>query len=323
LNPYIRPDIKRSIFQLLNTAVPFVILWYAMYRSLEYSYWLTLLLALPTAALVVRLFIFQHDCGHGSFFPHQKWNNALGAVLGVLSLTPYHYWRRTHAMHHATSGNLDKRDFGEVTTLTVREYQALSSSRKLWYRIYRHPITLFVVGPAYQFVLKHRLPVDMPLSWKREWRSVMFTNLGLFGVIALLSWAIGFKAFLMVQLPVTLIAGSFGVWLFYIQHQFENTYWRDEPDWNYRDASLQGSSYYDLPKWLNWLSGNIGVHHVHHLCSRIPNYRLHQALDENEFLQKNVTRLTIKDSLRCVGFKLWDEKTRQMVGFREVHATQQ
>lgn len=294
-----------------------------MYRSLEYSYWLTLLLALPTAGMVVRLFIFQHDCGHGSFFPRQSWNNALGSVLGILSLTPYHYWRRTHAMHHATSGNLDKRDFGEVTTLTVREYQALSAPRKLWYRIYRHPITLFAVGPAYQFVLKHRLPLDTPLSWKREWGSIMFTNAGLLAVILLLSWAVGFKNFLMVQLPVTLIAGSFGVWLFYIQHQFENTYWRDEPEWNYREASLQGSSYYDLPKWLNWLSGNIGVHHVHHLCSRIPNYRLHQALGENEFLQKNVTRLTIKDSLRCVGFKLWDEQTKQMVGFRGAHATQQ
>jgi omega-6 fatty acid desaturase (delta-12 desaturase) len=219
-------------------------------------------------------------------------------------------------MHHATSGNLDRRDFGEVTTLTVAEYQALSPVRRFLYRLYRHPVTLFGVGPAYQFILKHRLPVDMPWSWKREWRSVMLTNAGILGMVALLSWAIGFEAFVKIQLPVTLIAGSLGVWLFYIQHQFENTYWRDEPEWDYREASLQGSSYYDLPKILNWFSGNIGVHHVHHLCSRIPNYRLHQCLEENEFLQ-NVTRLTIKDSLRCVNFKLWDEKTRQMVGFRE------
>ena len=322
MHPYIRPDVKRSLFQLLNTAVPFALLWYAMYRSMEYSYWITLALAIPTAALVVRLFIFQHDCGHGSFFPRQSWNNVLGTALGVLSLTPYHYWRRTHAMHHATSGNLDRRDFGEVTTLTVAEYQALSPMRRFLYRLYRHPVTLFGVGPAYQFILKHRLPVDMPWSWKREWRSVMLTNAGIVGVVALLSWAIGFEAFVKIQLPVTLIAGSFGVWLFYIQHQFENTYWRDEPEWDYREASLKGSSYYDLPKILNWFSGNIGVHHVHHLCSRIPNYRLHQCLEENEFLQ-NVTRLTIKDSLRCVNFKLWDEKTRQMVGFREARATRQ
>lgn len=314
---------KRSLFQLVNTAVPFALLWYAMYRSLEYSYWLTLALAVPTAALVVRMFIFQHDCGHGSFFARQSWNNALGTVLGILSFTPYHYWRRTHAMHHATSGNLDRRDFGEVTTLTVREYQELSASRRFWYRMYRHPITLFAVGPAYQFIFKHRLPLDMPWSWKREWRSVMLTNVGIIGLGALVAWAIGFSALLKVQLPVILIAGSLGVWLFYIQHQFEDTYWRDEPEWNYREASLQGSSYYDLPKVLNWFTGNIGVHHVHHLCSRIPNYRLHQALDENEFLKTHVTRLTIRDSIRCVGFKLWDEETRQMVGFGEAHTIQQ
>jgi omega-6 fatty acid desaturase (delta-12 desaturase) len=315
--------VKRSLFQLLNTAAPFALLWYAMYRSLEYSYWLTLALSLPTAALLVRLFVFQHDCGHGSFFPRQSWNNALGTALGILTFTPYDYWRRTHAMHHATSGNLDRRDFGDVTTLTVREYQALSSTRRLWYRVYRHPITLFVIGPAYQFIFKHRLPMDMPLSWKREWRSVMLTNVGIFGLSALVVWVLGLGAFLKVQLPVILLAGTLGVWLFYIQHQFEDTYWRDEPEWNYREASLKGSSYYDLPKVMNRFTGNIGVHHVHHLCSRIPNYRLHQALDENEFLQSHVTRLTIKDSLRCVNFKLWDEKTRQMVGFHEARAPQE
>ncbi|HWO57279.1 MAG TPA: fatty acid desaturase, partial [bacterium] len=317
LTSYIRPEVKRSLWQLINTAGPFALLWYATYRSLEYSYWLTLLLAVPTGAFLVRLFIFQHDCGHGSFFPKQSWNNFLGTILGVLTFTPYDYWRRTHAIHHATSGNLDRRDFGDVTTLTVAEYRELSRWRRLGYRVYRHPLTLFVVGPAYQFLLKHRLPLDMPWSWKREWRSVMLTNALIIGLAVAAAALIGWSALLKVQLPVILIAGTLGVWLFYIQHQFEDTYWREEPEWNYREASLRGSSYYDLPPALNWLTGNIGVHHVHHLCSRIPNYRLHQALAENEFLQKNVTRLTLRDSLRCVGFKLWDEETRQMVGFDE------
>jgi omega-6 fatty acid desaturase (delta-12 desaturase) len=234
-------------------------------------------------------------------------------------LTPYDYWRRTHAIHHATSGNLDRRDFGDVTTLTVREYQALPVLRRLGYRLYRHPVVLFGIGPAYVFLFKHRFPFDLPLSWKREWRSVILTNLALAGVMALSWWTIGIGAFLKVQLPITLLAGSAGIWLFYIQHQFEDTYWQKQPAWDYHNASLQGSSYYDMPKIINWFTGNIGVHHVHHLCSRIPNYRLHQCLRENPYLQ-HVTRLTLADSIRCARLKLWDEDSRQLVGFRELNA---
>lgn len=288
-----------------------------MYRSLEVGYWATLLLAIPAAGLLVRLFIFQHDCGHGSFLPKQSLNNAIGFVIGVLTLTPYDYWRRTHAIHHATAGDLDRRDFGEITTLTVQEYLALSPLRRLVYRLYRHPIVLFGIGPAYLFIVKHRLPLDIPWSWKREWRSVLWTNLALVGVFVLAWQTIGIVAFLKVQAPITLIAGSAGVWLFYIQHQFEDTYWRHHPEWDYHEASIQGSSYYDLPKILNWLTGNIGVHHVHHLCSLIPNYRLHKCLRENEYLQA-VTRLTLRDSLRCVRFSLWCEESRRLIPFRDL-----
>jgi omega-6 fatty acid desaturase (delta-12 desaturase) len=314
LQPYTRPDVRRSVFQLLNTAIPFALVWYAMYRSLEYSYWITLALAIPAAGLLVRLFIIQHDCGHGSFFARQRLNNALGFVIGILTLTPYGYWRRTHAIHHATSGDLDRRDLGDITTLTVDEYLTRSRYRRLLYRLYRSPLVLFGLGPAYLFLIRHRFPTDLPRSWKREWQSVLMTNLGIAGLVVFTSWTIGVSAFLKVQLPITLLAGTLGVWLFYIQHQFEDTYWRRQPSWDYREASVKGSSYYDLPAIINWFTGNIGVHHVHHLCSRIPNYRLHKCLQENPDLQ-DVTRLTLVDSLRCVRFKLWDEESRQLVGF--------
>lgn len=285
-----------------------------MLRSLEISYWLTLALSVPAAGLVIRLFIIQHDCGHGSFFARQSLNNIVGSVIGVLTLTPYEYWRRTHAIHHATSGNLDRRDFGDLTTLTIREYLALPPIRRLLYRVYRNPVILFGVGPCYQFILKHRLPLDLPSSWKREWRSVMLTNVALAGLVILMSELVGFTTFIKIQLPITLLAGSLGVWLFYIQHQFEDTYWRRTPDWDYRDASLQGSSYYDLPRVINWFTGNIGVHHIHHLCSRIPNYRLQECLRENEYLQ-HATRLTLVSSIHCARLKLWDEDERRLVGF--------
>jgi omega-6 fatty acid desaturase (delta-12 desaturase) len=317
LQPYLHPDPRRSLFQLLNTAIPFAALWYLMLLSMEYSYWAALLLAMPAAGLLVRLFIIQHDCGHGSFLRHQSVNNAIGFVIGVLTLTPYGYWRRTHAIHHATSGNLDRRDFGDITTLTVKEYQALSQGRRLMYRLYRHPLVLFGLGPAYLFIFKHRFPADIPWTWKREWRSVLWTNLAIVGVLALASQTIGITTFLKVQLPITLLAGSAGVWLFYIQHQFEETYWRNQPEWDYHEASLRGSSYYDLPAVINWFTGNIGVHHVHHLCSRIPNYRLHECLRENDYLQ-DVTRLTLRDSLRCVGLSLWDEDAQHLIAFRDL-----
>jgi omega-6 fatty acid desaturase (delta-12 desaturase) len=288
-----------------------------MLLSLEVSYWLTLALALPAAGLLVRLFIIQHDCGHGSFFASRRLNDLVGSLIGVLTLTPYQYWRRTHALHHANTGNLEHRDFGEVETLTVAEYKALSRWGKLRYRVYRHPLVLFVVGPVYQFVVKHRAPWDAPRSWRKEWRGVMLTNLGLAAILAA-AWAtVGLERFLLVQVPITLLSGTLGVWLFYVQHQFEDTYWENPPEWAFHDAALEGSSFYDLPRVLDWFTGSIGFHHVHHLASRIPNYRLRQAMREVPELS-HVTRLTLRDSLATVRLKLWDEERSRMVGFADV-----
>ncbi|MCP3981588.1 MAG: fatty acid desaturase [bacterium] len=317
LAKYARPSTGRSLFQLSNTALLFGLAWLVMLGSLRISYWLTLALAIPAAGFLVRLFIIQHDCGHGSFFRSRAANNALGFAIGVLTLTPYGYWRRTHAIHHATAGNLDQRGLGDVNTLTVKEYLARSRWGRFRYRLYRHPIVLFGVGPIYEFILKHRLPLGAPFTWKKEWASVIWTNVVIASVIALMWLTIGIKPFLAVQVPITLLAGSAGVWLFYVQHQFEDTYWDGGGSWNFQTAGMHGSSYYDLPRVLHWFTGNIAVHHVHHLSSRIPNYRLLQCLRENPELQQ-VTRLTLWQSLKCVRLKLWDEDNKKLVGFRSL-----
>ena len=314
---YRTPELRRSLWQLVDTAVPFAILWASMLFFVERAYWLTLLLAVPAAGFLIRLFIIQHDCGHGAFLRSARASNALGFLLGILSLTPYDYWRKVHAIHHATSGNLERRGFGDIDTLTVREYAARGRWERLKYRLYRNPLVLFGVGPAFQFIIKHRLPTLVPPSWKRERRSIHRTNLALAAIVAVMVLVFGLKAFLMVQLPITLLASSLGVWLFYIQHQFRDTYWEHEADWDYVAAGLRGSSYCDLPRVLQWLTGNIGIHHVHHLDSRIPNYRLQQCLDEIPALRQ-VTRLTLGYGLKCIFLKLWDEERAKLVSYRSV-----
>ena len=321
LKPYTRPSYARALFQMLNSAVPFVVLWLLAYAALDYSYAITLLLAVPTAGFMVRLFIFQHDCGHGSFLPWRRANNILGFLLGVLTLTPYGYWKRTHAVHHATSGDLDHRDFGDVRTLTVREYRGLSRRGRLSYRLYRNPLILLGIGPAFQFILKHRFPFDLPRAWKREWASVLWNNLALAVVVVVMWKSVGIRAFLAVQLPIVLIAMGAGVWLFYIQHQFEDTYWERHADWDYGEAGLRGSSYYKLPAVLQWFTGNIGLHQIHHLSSRIPNYHLRRCLRENPELGK-VTQLTLWSSLKCARLKLWDEERKKLVGFSDLTSMQ-
>jgi omega-6 fatty acid desaturase (delta-12 desaturase) len=319
LAPYRQPVAWKSGFQLASTALLLALFWTAAALSLRVGYWLTLLLAVPSAVMVVRLFMLQHDCGHGSFFRSQKLNNLVGGVLGVFTLVPYAYWRRTHAIHHATSGNLDVRGLGDIDTLTVREYLSRSKFKRILYRMYRHPAVLLLIGPTWQFVLKHRLPLDIPRGWKREAIGVQVTNLALALVVILMGWMLGWKAFLMVQLPITLIAGSIGVYLFYVQHQYEDTYWRYREKWNYFAAGLEGASHLTMPKFLQWCTANIGLHHIHHIASRIPNYELQRAYDNHPEL-RNVTRLSLWKSLTTLRLTLWDEDTGQLVGFRELRA---
>ena len=317
LAPYKQPSTRRAITQLLNSFLPFLLVWYLMLKSLSISYALTLLLALPAAGLVIRLFIVQHDCGHGSFFRSRRANNAIGFMLGIITLTPYEYWRRTHSIHHATAGNLDRRGFGDVNVLTVKEYLSGSFWKRFGYRLYRNPLVLFGIGPAYQFIIKHRLPLDAPWKWKREWMSIVWTNLALLAVILTLGLTVGWGSFLAVQLPITLITCSVGIWLFYVQHQFEDTYWEDHDRWDFAAAALKGSSFYDLPAILHWFTGNIGYHHIHHLSSRIPNYNLRRCSKENPQLHQ-VTKLTLWQSFKCARLKLWDEASGKLVGFRDL-----
>ena len=278
------------------------------------SLWLTLLLAIAAGGFMLRLFMIQHDCGHGAMFTSRRINDWVGRVIGVLTLTPYDFWRHSHALHHAGSGNLDRRGIGDIDTLTIEEYRARSWFGKLRYRAYRHPIVMFGIGPAYLFILQHRLPIGGMRTGIMPWLSTMATNAVIAVLIVVLAWAMGFGTLLAVQLPIVLIGASIGVWLFYVQHQFERTFWEHEPDWTHSAAALHGSSFYDLPKPLMWMTGNIGIHHLHHLCSRIPFYRLPEVLKDHPEL-KSIGRITLWQSLKCVRLTLWDEKRKQLVPF--------
>jgi acyl-lipid omega-6 desaturase (Delta-12 desaturase) len=316
LGRYRTPDQARSIVEIAITIVPLVLLWLLMWFALELNYGLSLLLAVPTAGFLVRLFMIQHDCGHGAFFRRRALNDWLGRVIGVLTLTPYDYWRHTHALHHANSGNLNRRGFGDVDTLTVREYLALSPLGRWRYRAYRHPAVLFGFAPAFLFLLQQRLPIGLMRAGWRPWLSTMATNLAIAALAALVISAVGVGPFLLVHLPIMLLGATVGVWLFYVQHQFEHTYWRSERDWNLHEAALRGSSHYELPNILRWFTANIGVHHVHHLCSRIPFYRLPATLREFPELA-SIGRLTLSQSLACVRLVLWDEQRRTLISFRD------
>jgi acyl-lipid omega-6 desaturase (Delta-12 desaturase) len=317
LSGYREPSNLRSIFEIVITFVPLAALWALSLSALNFGhYWLSLLIAVPAAGFLVRLFMIQHDCGHGSFFRHRPMNDWVGRAIGVLTFTPYDYWRRTHSLHHATSGNLERRGHGDIDTLTVAEYQALSFWRRMRYRAYRHPAVMFGIGPAYLFLLGHRLPVGLMRGGWEPWISTMVTNAAIALAAAGLIWLVGIGPFLLVQLPIVLIAASIGVWLFYVQHQFEDTIWEHDGTWNLHEAALHGSSHYDLPAALRWFTANIGMHHIHHLCSRIPYYRLPQVMRDYPEL-RSIGRLTLLDSFRCVRLVLWDETTRRLVSFRE------
>lgn len=320
LNQYKKPCDKRSILELVVTALPLSALWIlAWYAFVNDYWWVSLLLSIPASCFLVRLFIVQHDCGHGAFFSGRKLNDWVGRFIGVFTLTPYDTWRRSHAIHHASSGNLDRRGIGDVKTLTVNEYQSLTRWDRLKYRLYRHPLVMFVLGPAYLFFLEHRLPVGSMRAGWRPWVSTMTSNAALVLIVGTLTRLIGFQTFLLVHLPIAWLAGSIGVWLFYIQHQFGKTKWEKQEDWAMHDAALHGASHYDLPAVLHWLTGNIGIHHLHHLCCQIPFYRLPQILkDCPELVQ--VGRISFLESLSCVRLALWDETSRRLVSFREARS---
>lgn len=319
LSEYKAPVTSRSLGQLVTTLLSLAALVVLMGLALEVGYWLTLLLAVPAGFFLVRVFILQHDCGHGSFFRAGWANDLVGRLLGVLTVTPYEVWRRDHAIHHATSGNLDKRGTGDIDTLTVREYLALGRWQRLRYRLYRHPVVLFGIGPAFLFLCKFRVPLAGQYRDFRAWVSCLSTNAMIAGGLALFMALFGIGAVLKIWLPVVILGATIGIWMFYVQHQFEGVYWRRQGEWDFHEAAIEGCSYYDLPRWLHWLTGYIGYHHVHHLASRVPNYRLrdcHLAIEE---FQK-VCRIGIRDSLKTVNLTLFDEESRRLIGFRDLRA---
>ena len=313
---YRQPRIGRSALELVVTVVPFLGFSAIAYASFIHGFWLGLIAVLPASAFLLRLFMIQHDCGHGSFFARRGLDDWTGRLIGIFTLTPYDYWRRAHATHHASAGNLDERGVGDITTLTVEEYRALSTARRLGYRLYRHPLVMFGIGPAWLFIFQHRLPFGMMSSGALPWISTMLTNLAIALLAGVLVWAVGLAPFLMIHLPIVFLAGAAGVWLFYVQHQFEDTHWAAGDDWRFPAAALHGASHYDLPPVLRWITGNIGVHHVHHLSSRIPYYRLPEVLRDYPQLA-GIGRITLLESLQCVRLVLWDETSRKLVSFRE------
>lgn len=316
----------RALFQLVTTLVLFAGLCTLMHYSTSVSYWITAVLTIPAAGLLIRLFIFQHDCGHGSFFKSKTANDWIGRFLGILTFTPYDFWRRAHNLHHATSGDLDNRSIGGIDTITVREYQTLSKWQKLTYRLYRNPFFLLMLGTPFYVLFVQRLPLKQSTHFHEDyrtlqpssiWKSIMMNNMALLCFCGLWTMILGGASLLSVYLPILIVTSWIGGWLFYIQHQFENAYWEKHENWDRAEAALAGSSYYVLPKVLQWFTGNIGLHHIHHLCSKVPNYRLQECMNDLPAL-KQINRLTLRQSLGCLRYKLWDEQKCKLVGFSEI-----
>ncbi len=307
-----KPSTGRAVWQIVNTVGPFGLLWALMYYTMCVSWWLTVPLAMLAGAFVVRIFIIFHDCGHGSFFKSRKANDITGFIAGVLTFTPYHHWRWEHSIHHASSGDLDKRGTGDVWTMTVQEYLESSRWKRLAYQLSRNPFVLFGVAPLYLFAVRQRFPSSN--ANPRERQSVHWMNLALLGVAVILSAIFGIIPYLVIQLIILAVASGLGVWMFYVQHQFEDVYWERGEEWDYTSAALQGSSFYKLPRILQWFSGNIGFHHIHHLSSRIPNYNLERCHDSHPMFH-SVKPITLVSSLKSITLRLWDEKGRKLVGY--------
>ena len=311
---YQQPCAKRATWQLINTVGGYIALWVLMYFTHRISWWFTIPLAVIAAGLLVRIFIVFHDCGHGSFFRARWLNDMVGFIAGVLTYTPYDHWRWEHSLHHASSGDLDRRGTGDIWTMTVQEYLSASRWKRLCYRLARNPLILFLIAPIFLFIIRERFP--SPKANPRERLSVHLTNAGLLCAVSAQIWAFGWQAFLLIQLTIMVVSGAAGVWMFYVQHQFDGVYWERSESWDYTSAALKGSSFYKLPRILQWFTGNIGFHHIHHLSSRIPNYNL-EPCHRSHGIFSQVKPLTVVASLKSLRFHLWDEENRRLVSFRE------
>ncbi len=316
---YAKPERKKAILQILDTFLPFIAIWSIMYLTLGISIWLTIALALINGFILARLFIIQHDCGHQSFFKSKTANNVLGYICSVFTSLPYQYWSRVHNFHHGHVGQLEHRDIGDINFLTVNEFRESPRWKRFAYRVFRHPLFMFIMVPVIYIAISNRYPFFRFKGWDAVRRSQIFNNLFLVMVYAALAWFLGWQKFLIVHFSILLVFSIVAFWFFYVQHQHEDTYMRWKKEWNHLLASIQGSSYYKLPKLFQWLTGNIGFHHIHHLNSKIPNYNLERCARENPVLQKHVPTITFKDSLQCIFNHLWDEEQKKMISFREFY----
>jgi omega-6 fatty acid desaturase (delta-12 desaturase) len=312
--PFEKTNMKLSIRQLINTVGPLLLLWYIAYLMLSVSYWLALPITIIAAGFLIRTFIIFHDCCHQSFFKSKLANDIIGNITGILTIIPYQQWKNEHAIHHSTSSNLDKRGVGDVWTMTVDEYIAASLWRRISYRLFRNPLIMFGIGPVVLFLLQYRF--NRKGARRKERINTYLTNVSIIALFALMIWLIGWQSFAMIHGPIFFVSGLFGIWLFYVQHQFEHSYFENDGEWSYIQAAVEGSSYYKLPKMLQWITGNIGFHHVHHFSSKVPNYHLEKAHHATPSLQK-ATTITLRTSLKSINFRLWDEHNKMFVGFRE------
>ena len=320
LSAYGSPLPWRSEGQLAGNLLAYAALWVGMGYFAERAYFVSLLLAIPAAGFALRIFSMQHDCGHGAFFLSRRANDWVGRLLSPITLTPYSFWRSGHEVHHATVGHLDRRGVGDIALRTVAEYRARPRSKRWRYRAYRHPLVLFGIGPIFQYCIRLRLPYNLPAPRRRLRNSVLLTDLTLLGIGLVIELTLGFANFLWLFVPMIAVATTAGVWIFYVHHEFETTYWARAPEWNHSTAAIAGSCHYALPGWLRWFSGNTGIHHVHHACSRIPNYRLPECLEEHPELAA-VNRITLRESFACAWLSLWDEATRRLISFRRERET--
>jgi acyl-lipid omega-6 desaturase (Delta-12 desaturase) len=315
---YQQPDHRKATIQMLNSFLPFIGIWVAMYLLLDVSVWITLGLAVVNAFFLVRIFIIQHDCGHQSFTASRRFNDAVGIICGIISFMPYRYWAKSHNFHHGHNGMLfEHRDIGDIRLLTVEEYKALSRWQRLNYRLFRSAPILFLLGPVYYLFIQNRLPLIRLKGWEHAHRALLKHNLALVGVYVVIVWLLGYKALLLVHVPILIAFSIIAIWFFYVQHQHETTYkeWKDR--WDYIRAAIQGSTYYKLPGLVHWLTGNIGYHHIHHLNSLVPNYNLARCHKENPIFESVANAITFRQSLRCIFNKLWDEEQQRMISFRE------